>query len=238
MIYYFLIAILGLVIGSFISAISYRIPKKIDFVKDCSKCVFCEHKLKPIDLFPFFSWLFLKGKCRYCKKKISIRYPLIELLTCVLFLGISFGGFSLPLSISYYCLAFLFITIFIIDIEHKIIFDIFNLLAFINGLAIVYFSNHLDFYYQIPNAIFGVLFAFILRFSFLKISKKEALGLGDVKLFATIGLLIPLKMWGAFFILSGILGVVFGLIWQKTKKQKEFPFAPSLIIATLICLFL
>ncbi len=81
----FLLFVCGLVLGSFVNALVWRIREKRTWVNDRSECVHCHHKLAPLDLIPVVSWLFLRGVCRYCKKPISIQYPLVELATGALF---------------------------------------------------------------------------------------------------------------------------------------------------------
>ena len=83
--FYVVLAVLGLVLGSFLNVVIYRVPRKEGLAFPSSHCANCGHKLSPLDLIPVFSWIFLRGKCRYCKEKISIQYPLVELLTAALF---------------------------------------------------------------------------------------------------------------------------------------------------------
>ena len=85
---YALIAILGLVIGSFLNVCIYRIPKEESIAFPPSHCAKCQHNLSPIDLVPVFSYIFLRGRCKYCNEKISMRYPLIESLNVILYLDI------------------------------------------------------------------------------------------------------------------------------------------------------
>ena len=84
--YYFLIAVLGLVIGSFLNVCIYRLPEGESIIKPPSHCPKCKKRLRGIDLIPVFSYLFLKGRCRYCKASISPRYVFVELITAVVFL--------------------------------------------------------------------------------------------------------------------------------------------------------
>ena len=90
------VLILGACIGSFLNVVIYRLPQSESVVFPRSHCPHCSEELNQFDLIPIFSWLFLRGRCRYCNKKISIKYPFIEILTSILFLLISFEKLNLP----------------------------------------------------------------------------------------------------------------------------------------------
>ena len=121
---YPIVFIFGIVLGSFFNVLGYRLPKKESVVFPASHCPNCNHKLKFLDLFPILSYVFLKGRCRYCKKKISIIYPLIELFTGILFV-ISYYVFGLSIE---FLIAVVFSSVSIItivsDVRYMIIEDI------------------------------------------------------------------------------------------------------------------
>ena len=139
---YALIAILGLVIGSFLNVCIYRIPKEESIAFPPSHCANCKHNLSPIDLVPVFSYIFLRGRCRYCKEKISIRYPLIESLNGILYL-IVYLKFGLTLIALKYCiLVSILIVIGMIDYDTQFVFTSTTIFGGIIGSSIYNNSSY------------------------------------------------------------------------------------------------
>jgi len=236
---YIITFIFGTLIGSFLNCLIYRLENKKGFVSGRSFCPKCKHKLAWYDLIPIFSFIFLKAKCRYCKKKISWQYPIVELATGLLFLSI----INYQLSIfNFINLAFLFfafslmLVIFIYDLKHFLIPD-----------KIIYPLTVITLFYLIINCqslIINYLFAGIGAFLFFLfiylISKGKWLGFGDVKLALFLGLFlgwpnIILSLFLSFFI-GAIIGI--GLMFFKDKGLKsQVPFAPFLILGSFITFF-
>ncbi|MFT6077790.1 MAG: leader peptidase (prepilin peptidase)/N-methyltransferase [Myxococcota bacterium] len=233
----------GLCFGSFISMASHRFAdEKIsvkDFVFRNSFCPNCNNGLKIKHLFPLFSWLFFRGKCGFCQVKISIRYPLIETFTALLFLGIFFSlGTKVDLQLILMLLiAVTLIIMIVVDLEHYFIPDFTQFILFI--LAIVYHlsipSKHGIGYYFLSSVGF-VIFGLILRYGFYFVTKKEGIGIDDIKFLAPAGLLLGFDNALIFMTLSGIFGMIFGPLWMRLKKDDTFPFAPSITTALLFCL--
>lgn len=257
---YLLITIIyGLALGSFATALSWRLPrglpiftlkilpdKKDTSNKNRSECPKCHKNLGLKDLVPFFSWVFLKGKCRHCHGKISARYPLIESMTallCVLFY-LKFG-FNLTL-IPYIIMAPFLICLIAIDFEHKIIPDILHVILIglgfcslivqgaVNGSPFEMLASNLP--YSLIALFIYFIFALVLRLSCSAVLKKEALGLGDVKLFGTFGFWLGSLAFPYFLFFSGVSGIILAVFWQKATGQKEFPFGPALVVSFVICL--
>jgi len=233
---YLLVILLGLILGSFISCFSYRFPKNINFIKGNSFCPKCKKKICWFDNIPLLSFIFLKGKCRNCKKTISFRYPLIE-LTSALFFLLAYLKFQNNL------LDFLIIGIFylisisivVIDIEEGIIPDELTILGFlITFLYLILFKNNLVF----KNIFYGFLLSFFMLTIHL-ITKGKGMGLGDVKftLFPASFLSYPLNLIWLFlsFVLGSIVGI-FLIIFKKAKFGKPIPFGPFLATSFLIVL--
>ncbi|MBU2545230.1 prepilin peptidase [Patescibacteria group bacterium] len=234
-----IVFIFGLFIGSFLNCVVYRIESKKSFLKGRSFCPHCKHTLSWLDLIPIFSYLFLEGRCRYCSKKISVQYPLVELLTGALF-SLILWNFGLSLAFGFWVLvSSLLIILFIYDLKHFIIPDrviypailltlVFRIWNFVGNweLGIGYFG-----------ATIGAAGFFLTIFL---ISRGKWLGFGDVKLAILIGLLlgfpnILVSLFSAFLI-GAIIGV--GLIFLKKKTLKsEVPFGPFLILGIYIALF-
>jgi len=243
--------ILGLFIGSFLNCVSCRIFLEEDFVSKNSYCPNCKHKLSALDLVSVFSFLLLRGKCRYCKDKISWQYPLVELGTGLVFAAIySYLGFSLMGSFSgyqlwnliYLLVVFsLLIIAFIYDAKHYLIPDRITFSGIIVSLCWIAFSFYSkiittgDVLSIIYSGVFASLFFFCLWF----FSRGKAMGFGDVKLAFLMGLILgfPNIIVALFFafMTGAIVGVV--LIAKAAKKMKsQVPFGPYLIAGTLFAL--
>jgi prepilin signal peptidase PulO-like enzyme (type II secretory pathway) len=228
------IFLLGLAVGSFLNCIIYRLEKNESFLKGRSYCPNCHHTLAWQDLIPIFSFLILRGKCRYCGKKISLQYPLVELSTGILFVLI-FNVAAFDLRTIYYLIISCFLVIiFIYDLKHYIIPDkvIYPAIA----LTSIFNFKFLIFKYSILSA-FGSAAFFLLIFS---ISRGKWLGFGDVKLGFLMGLFLgfPKILVALFFayLIGAIIGI--GLVLAKKKTLKsEVPFGPFLVTGTFIALF-
>jgi len=241
------IFIFGLVIGSFLNCVIYRLEKKQSFLKGRSYCPHCKHILSWQDLIPVFSFLILGGKCRYCGKKISLQYPLVELFTGLLFvfllnyeLGIrnyEIFNFNFIFNFLFLILNSLFlILIFVYDLKHYIIPDkvIYPAIA----IALIY-NLILNSQFIIHNSIsaFGAA-AFFL--AIVLISRGKWMGVGDIKLALLIGLLLgyPKALLALFlaFLIGAIIGLGLIILKKKTIKS-ELPFGPFLILGIYLALF-
>lgn len=231
----FFVVLLGLCLGSFATALSWRVPRGISIIKKHrSSCPSCRRDLSFPDLVPFFSWAFLRGACRHCGNRIGLRYPAIEISTVLLCLVFYFHfGFSFGV-MPYFLAAPILISMIDIDFQHKILPDSLNLALLVLGFA----RPGPD----LPEAFAGMVFyglgAFALRYVFTKIKNREPMGLGDVKFFAVAGFWLGADpaMLAVFLFLAGLLGIMIALFWKRIKKEAEFPFGPALIGAFILCL--
>jgi len=227
-----IVFVLGLFIGSFLNCVVYRLHEKKSFLRGRSFCPQCKHNLSWWDLVPVFSFLLLRGKCRYCKKKISIQYPLAELLTAIIFVLV-FEFYSINLF--WLVITALLIVIFIYDLNYLLIPDSVLIIAIILTLFYLFISPVF-----ILNYILSGLGASAFFLIIYLISKGKWIGFGDVKLAILIGLLVGwpniiISLFSAF-LLGAIIGI--GLILTGKKKLKsEVPFGPFLIIGIYIALF-
>ncbi len=246
------IFIIGLLIGSFLNCVIWRIGKKQSFLKGRSYCPHCKHSLEWYDLFPVFSFISLKGKCRYCKKSISSQYPLVELSVGLLFVfvylqsSIDLLGFNLIYNL--YHLVFLwsiiaiFTIIFVYDLKHYIIPDEITLAGLVVTIAWLGFSFYLkflnttDLLFYLYSALGSAAFFFCFWF----FSRGKAMGFGDVKLAFLLGFVLgwPNIVAGLFisFLLGGIVGVIL-IALKKRKLKSAVPFGPFLVIGALIAIF-
>lgn len=236
------VLIFGLCFGSFITMASHRFADENisvrDFIFRNSFCPNCNNQLKFKHLFPVFSWLFFKGKCGFCATKISLRYPLIEISTALLFLTIFLVlGCKVDIKLILILLmALVAMIMVVVDLEHYFIPDFTQIILAI--LVLIYhflLPTKYGFSYYFLSAGGFFLFGLILHYGFFFFTKKQGIGVDDLKFFAVAGLMIGIDQMMIFMILSGILGTVFGLFWIRLKKDSTFPFAPALVAAFLIC---
>ncbi|MPW25123.1 prepilin peptidase [Alkalibaculum sp. M08DMB] len=225
--------VLGIVVGSFLNVVIYRVPMKESIVLPPSHCQTCNSRLKPQDLIPIVSWIILKGRCRYCGTSVSYRYAFVEFIVGVLFVFTYIQvGIGSEL-IRFLLITSLLIPIIFIDIDHFIIPDqlnIFGLILFIILNLVFSFIPWLD-------AVLGATVGMVPLLVLVLLTRGNGMGLGDVKLMAMLGLFLgwELALLSLFlsFILGGFLGVV--LLITKVKGRKEpMPFGPWIAIATLI----
>lgn len=239
--------ILGLIIGSFLNVVIYRFNTKKS-LGGRSACMSCMNKLSWYELIPLFSFLGLKGRCRNCKTKISIQYPLVEFATGLIFafLFLKFSALSgqnalvFAVNYVYYALAFsILLVIATYDIKHKIIPDILSLafgaLAFAGLFFFPTFSFHVP---TILEFLSGVFVAFPFAFFWL-ISSGRWMGLGDAKLALGIGWLLGLPNALSGLVIAFWSGAIVGILLIILSKRKygmksEIPFAPYLVLGAFL----
>lgn len=237
--------LLGIIVGSFINVLVYRTHEKKSIIKGRSICPDCKKQLKGRDLIPIFSYVALKGKCRYCKKPISAQYPLVEIATGTIF--VSFFYFFNPheitqwLSLSLWIFVSIFlIAAFIYDTKWQILPDKFLIPAIIISLIyILILSIFFDQYHFLYNLLGAFVFAlFFLALWF--ISKGKWIGDGDIRLAFLMGVLLsPMNLILAIFFGSSIASLVslFLILVKKKKATQKIAFGPYLIIGLYISLF-
>lgn len=230
-----LVLVFGLVIGSFLNVCIYRIPRKESVVTVPSHCPDCNTKLKPYDLIPVFSYLFLKGKCRYCSAKISIRYPLVESLNALLFL-LCYLRFGLSIHlIPKLILCSVLLVISAIDIDTQEIPNGAVILIIILGIANVFSDPGLDW----KQGLIG-FFAASVPMLIIALISNGGMGGGDIKLMAAAGLFLGWKnILIAFFfscLIAGLTGVIL-IVGKKRGRKDKIPFGPFLALGILTAMF-
>ena len=251
LIYTFLVLILGLCVGSFVSALTYRAPRGISIAKGRSFCPHCKAKISWYDNIPLFSFLFLRGKCRNCGKKISLRYPFIEGAIALGFLYIysstcSLGSHEVVCrwneSLGTINLAFLFfvfsllVAIFVIDLERQIIPD--NLVFILFSVTTLFLLLGLSQFFFV-NFLTGFLAATFLLLLFL-ITKGKGMGLGDVKFAVFAGVFLGWPQSVTWLFASFLIGAFVGLaliLLRKASFGKHIPFGPFLVVSFFIAAF-
>jgi len=223
----FLVVLFGLLFGSFLNVLILRIPKEQSVVFPSSYCPKCNNKLKWYHNIPLFSWIFLGGKCAYCKDKISIQYPLIELMSAVIFALCYYRSDTVFHAVIAGLVFALLLGLSLVDLRYKAVPDSLNLSAL--TLAIFASSSILT------NFVNALLFAggfSLLRFYVSYALKKEALGEADIMIAATIGAMVGVKMGLVAIFLSAIIALpVFVII---KERDYEVPYIPFLALALFL----
>lgn len=211
---YIVVFIYGLLIGSFLNVLIYRMPKKENIAVVRSHCMKCNYQLEWYDLVPLFSWLFLRGKCRKCGEKISVQYPIIESTNGILYLLV-FYKFGLSIESLLYCLLFsALLALSVIDFRTYEIPVGFNYFILILGLVRLVTD-----YVNWSNYVIGFLAVSTFLFIIIVASKGRAMGGGDMKLMATCGLLIGWKLIILAFLLGCILGSIIHVIRMRVSGE-------------------
>lgn len=253
--------LLGLVIGSFLNVCILRIPADKSIVLPASSCPQCGKAIAPYDNIPVLSWLFLGGKCRNCKTKISPMYPAVELLTGILFLGCYFA-FGLTVdALKWAVFASLLVVLAITDVRERILPDEVNFFGIGAGLLFSLFTKPLDgtalwlanrwFDYPPPpmalsviDAVLGALagsgLLWLVAEGYFRIRGREGMGLGDVKMMAAVGAFLGLKRTLMTVLAGSLLGSVIGIVLiaaSKKGRDYELPFGTFLGAGALLVVF-
>lgn len=221
---YIVIFLYGIIIGSFLNVCIYRLPKKENIVTTRSHCMNCGYKLEWYDLVPLFSWLALGGRCRKCRAKISVQYPVIEALNGVLYL-IVFSCYGVSIETVLYCL--LSSALLVLSVIDFRIYEIpFGINIFIAALGCIRAITDLSHWYEYVIGFFAVsLILYLIYF----ITKGRGIGGGDIKLMAASGLLLGWKCNILAFVLGCIIGSVIHLLRMKlTKAENVLALGPYL----------
>ena len=223
----------GATIGSFLNVLIYRIPKKEEFVKTRSHCMKCGYQLEWYDLIPIFSWIFLGGKCRKCKTKLSIQYPLIEALNGAFYLA-TFLLFDLSITTLLYCgLISSLIALSVIDFRTYEIPVGFNVFILVLGTIRVVTDYH-----SWPEYIIGLISVSVPLLLIFYATKGRGIGGGDVKLMGAAGLLLGWKLIVLAFFLGCLLGSVIHIARMKISHESHvLAMGPYLSAGIMISVF-
>ena len=223
---------LGLVIGSFLNVVIYRLPRGLGYVRGRSFCPKCKHKINWFDNVPVISFLILKGRCRFCGGKISWRYPLIELLAGALF----YLSYLSHLSFLSYLLICGLVVIFFVDLEHQIIPD-----EIVIPLSVLFLGYRLltNIQYLISNFLITGIVSFLFLYLIHLLTKGKGMGLGDVKLAFLMGLVLGFPKIVVAFYLAFLTGAFVGVILillSRAKLKQKIAFGPFLVFGTIFSL--
>ena len=237
------VILLGFAMGSFSACMGYRIPNKISTYKKGSFCPKCKKPLKWYMNIPLVSYIMLGGKCAYCKKPISMMYPIVEFTSALLyFLAYELYINTEPVSVYLFSVALILSTAFLItavsDFMYYYISDRVILISLILIVILKYIYLGAD--EAVTSLIAGVaIFAFMMFIKFCgdKIFKKESLGGGDIKLMGLIGLTIGFVPSLITLFLSSVFGLIFSVFARSDNKSHIIPFGPFLLFSALLCFY-
>ncbi len=238
--------IFGLIFGSFANVLIYRIPRRLSIVYPPSSCTACNLPIKWYDNIPVLSYIILKGRCRNCGAVISIRYPVIELLSGFLFIFSSIYFRAVDKALLSAAFLYFLLIISVIDLEHKIIPNVLSLPFALLSLSVAFIGEIVEKPVLPLAGKAGVRFALggMLAFALVSLTlyviglifyRKEGIGMGDIKLGLTLGIFLgfysPLSLFFAY-----LLALPFGLYVKKLHKEEYLPLGPFLSAGALIVL--
>jgi len=231
-----LAAIFGLFIGSFLNVCIYRMPRNESIVFPASKCPSCGVKIKPWDNIPVLSWIILGRKCRQCNQLISVRYPVVELLSGLLALAMLYRFGPTPSFVIYYFWSCALLVITFIDIDYQIIPDSLSIGGIFVGLALVWWLP-ISLKESLIGLAAGAGLLIVVIYGYLFLTGKEGMGGGDVKLLGMIGVFTGWE--GVLFtiFMGSLTGTLVSLPWaifRKKDMQTAIPFGPFLALGALI----
>ncbi len=232
-----LVFILGAAIGSFMNVLIVRTPRDESVSFPASHCMSCNTPLRVWHNVPIFSWLFLRGKCSFCSAKISVQYPIIEILSAFIFL---FTAMKLGINLHSFGIALVFtllLSLSVIDFYYKMVPDSLNLAAL--TFAILSATSLGQLGYNFTNALLFAGGFTLLRFYLSYALKKEAMGEADIMIAATMGAVLGIQLALVAIFLSALLALPALLLTQSDDEDsKQLPFIPFLAMATWIVLML
>jgi leader peptidase (prepilin peptidase)/N-methyltransferase len=230
------LALLGLVIGSFLNVCIHRLPRRRSIVSPPSSCPRCGYALRWYDNIPVLSYAALGGRCRGCKARISLRYPIVELITMLVFVAHYFVfGLDIML-VPRLLFACALIVLFAIDLEHHLLLDVITLPGIVVGLA---FSLLLP--PGIRSALIGALVGggvlWLIGEAYYRYAGEEGMGGGDVKMLAMIGAFLGWKLAVLTLVFSSLAGSIVGLLVIATRRggmKYALPYGTFLAIGALV----
>lgn len=231
----------GLLVGSFLNALIYRIPRGINIAFPRSACTQCKKTIYWYENIPVISYILLKGKCSKCGMKISIEYPIVEIITATFCLLIAPNSLEQNDLLNFFFFTSIFCAFlvhFIIDLKHQILPDSINLFLAILFLIISIFTQSWMFF--LLGSSLGLGFPLLVSWIFYKLKGQVGLGGGDIKLFGALGIYLgPIGIMQNIF-LSCFLGALVGIVLMGLKiikRENPIPFGPFIIIVAAIQIF-
>jgi leader peptidase (prepilin peptidase)/N-methyltransferase len=230
------LAVLGLAVGSFLNVCIYRIPRKESVVSPGSRCGSCGYALRAVDNIPLLSYAFLRGKCRNCGARISIRYPIVELVTALIFVAHYLALGPDILLVPRLLFACALVVLFAIDLEHHLLPNVITLPGIVAGFA---------FSLLVPpgpvSSAVGILIGggvlWLIGEAYYRYSGQEGMGGGDVKMLAMIGAFLGWELTIVTLVLSSVLGSITGiavLALGRGDMKSALPYGTFLAVGALV----
>lgn len=263
-VFLFIVTVVSLLIGSFLNVVIYRLPKMIMnyWNQECreylglkpnspseterfnlylplSHCSHCKKTLKPWHNIPVISYLVLRGKCAYCKAKISIRYPLVEFICCISSVYVAWRFGMTPQTAGALIFTWVIICLTFIDLDYHLLPDQLTLFLVWVGLFLSIFPVFVNSHDAILGAIAGYLIFASIQWIFNLITGKIGMGQGDYKFLAALGAFLGWQQLPVVIILASVIGIIFGVTQMAMKRQFKstpLPFGPYLAFAGWISL--
>jgi leader peptidase (prepilin peptidase)/N-methyltransferase len=240
-----IIGVFGALVGSFLNVVIYRIPLRRSIISPPSACTDCGTKIKGYDNVPIFSWLLLRGKCRSCNARISMRYPIVELSTGVFF-GIvawKFHGNALTLLLAFLYLAAVSIALALIDLDTHTLPNRIVIPSYIVGVLLLGTTGLIDDNHgAVCRALLGMMALSIFYFG-MALIYPGGMGMGDVKFAGVLGLFLGYLGWdvllvGSFsaFVLGGLFALTL-IILRKANRKSGIPFGPWMLTGAWVGVF-
>lgn len=229
----FVFTLFGLLVGSFLNVVIYRLPRLMSITWVRSKCTSCGKLIYWYENIPVISYLFLRGKCSSCKSKISPRYPLIELVVACAAWILAPESFSIT-SIAYFIFGFgvfcILLSQFMIDLDHKLLMDSLNIALALFFIVFSYF--HFSWQFSLLGAVVGFVLPYGVTWLFYVLRGVVGLGGGDIKLFCVLGIYLGAQGVIHNMVFSCGLGAIIGgglLVFKLIKREEPIPFGPFII---------
>lgn len=232
--------VFGLLVGSFLNVCICRMPKEESIISPPSHCPQCSYRIRWYDNIPLVSYLLLRGKCRGCGTHISLQYPLVEFLNGILalFLFLKFG--PTPAFAALFLFSSALVVITFIDIEHQIIPDEISLPGIVIGFLLSFFLKEPGWI----DSLFGILLGggslLLVAYGYQKLTGKDGMGGGDIKLLAMMGAFLGWKAVPFIIFSSSMIGSVVGvsiMLLQKKDSKLAIPFGPYLAFGAMLYIF-
>jgi leader peptidase (prepilin peptidase)/N-methyltransferase len=232
-------AVYGLLIGSFVNAWSYRLPRGISIARGRSFCPHCQAQIRAGDNIPLVSWILLHGRCRSCGGHISLRYPLVEALTAVLFAAVAaLDGLSWLL-IPHLLFVAVLVLVSEVDVEEQIIPDVIILPAAAVGLALMIALRPGKWVEWLVAGVGASVFLFVVAEVYRRVRGVTGMGMGDVKMALCMGFYLGIAVVPALFIafVAGAVGGLVLIVAGGRSGKTAIPFGPFLAAGAVVALF-
>lgn len=216
------LTVVGAAVGSFLNVCIYRWPEGLSVVRPRSRCPVCENPIAWYDNIPIVSWLVLRGRCRHCGTHISVQYPLVELVTALLWLAMSLrSGPSLE-AVRGGVFLTLLLGIAILDARHRIIPDQLSVLGALAGLGLALAPGGITFRTALLGAVVAYVFMWLIKLGGEAAFRKPALGVGDIHMMAMVGAFVGLSGAILTIMLGSVMGLVIGVPLMSLKGRLHF----------------